>query len=108
MGQAGPVHPASPALRRILLRSFVAINLLAVLLLAVPLAWAIARPTGRRPSPPCEKEATRVLALTAESSLEVLPPPLDPEVEVGIFDASGNLVAGSGPDTDSDAVRRPG
>jgi signal transduction histidine kinase len=104
VGQSGPVHPASPALRRILLRSFVAINLLAVLLLAVPLAWAIAQTYRAEAVATLEKEATRVLALTAESSLEVLPTPLDPEVEVGIFDASGNLIAGSGPDADSDAV----
>jgi signal transduction histidine kinase len=98
------VHPTSPALRRILLRSFVAINLLAVLLLAFPLAWAIAQTYRAEAVATLEKEATRVLALTAESTLKSLPTPLDPGVAVGIYDSSGNLVAGSGPDRDADAV----
>jgi signal transduction histidine kinase len=51
-----------------------------------------------------EGEATRVLALTAESSLEVLPAPLNPAVVIGIYDTSGNLIAGSGPSSDPDAV----
>lgn len=96
-------HP-SPALRRILMRSFVAMNLLAVLLLAIPLAWAIAQTYRAEAVSTLEKEATRVLALSAESSLQDLPPPLDPSVDIAIFDASGNLVSGSGPARDEDAV----
>jgi signal transduction histidine kinase len=94
----------SPALRRILLRSFVAINLLAVLLLVVPLAWAVTQTYRSEAVAALEGEATRVLALTAESSLEVLPAPLDPAVVIGIYDTSGNLIAGSGPGSDPDAV----
>ncbi len=52
-----------------------------------------------------EKEATRVLALTAEqTSAAALPAPLDPAVVVGLYAASGELIAGSGPDSDPDAV----
>ena len=94
----------SPALRRILLRSFVAINLLAMLLLVVPLAWASTQIYRAEAVAVLEKEATRVLALSAESSLETLPAPLDEAVVVGIYDVSGNLVAGAGPDRDLDAV----
>lgn len=98
------MSPTSPALRRILLQSFVAINLLAVLLLAFPLAWAIAQTYRAEAVATLEKEATRVLALTAESSLAALPAPLDPAVAVGLYDASGNLLSGSGPGSDPDAV----
>ena len=104
MGQAGSVRHESPALRRILLRSFVAINLLALLLLVVPLAWASVQIYRAEAVAALEKEATRVLALTSESSLQALPAPLDPSVVLGIYDASGNLVAGSGPDSDPDAA----
>jgi signal transduction histidine kinase len=99
------VRPDSPALRRILLRSFVAINLLAMLLLVIPLAWASTQIYRAEAVAILEKEATRVLALTAEqSSVAALPAPLDPAVLVGLYAASGERVAGSGPDSDPDAV----
>lgn len=98
------MRPESPALRRILLRSFVAINLLGLLLLAVPLAWASIQVYRAQAVAKLEQEATRVLALTADSPLRVLPRPLDLAVVVGIYDAAGQLVAGDGPDSDPDAV----
>lgn len=94
----------SPALRRILLRSILAINLLAVLLLAVPLGLAIAQTYRAEAEAGLEREAARTLALTAESSLARIPGPLDPDVTVGIYDASGTLIAGEGPAADEDAI----
>jgi len=83
----------------------VAINLLAMLLLVIPLAWASTQIYRAEAVANLEKEATRVLALTAEqTSPDALPASLDPAVAVGIYAASGDRVAGSGPDRDPDAV----
>jgi signal transduction histidine kinase len=87
----------------------VAINLLAMVLLVIPLAWASTQIYRAEAVAILEKEATRVLALTAEeSSAAALPAPLDPAVVVGLYAASGELIAGSGPEGDPDAVGAPG
>lgn len=93
----------APPLRRILLRSIVAANLLAVLVLAVPLGAAVWSTYRTEAVAALEQEATRVLALTQESDFESLPAPLVPAVRTGIYDSTGRLLAGSGPATDSDA-----
>ena len=86
-----------------------AINLLAMVLLVIPLAWASTQIYRAEAVAILEKEATRVLALTAEeSSAAALPAPLDPAVVVGLYAASGELIAGSGPEGDPDAVGAPG
>ncbi len=85
-----------------------AINLLAVLLLVIPLAVVIARIYRAEGVATLEKEATRVLALTAESSLGALPQPLDPNVATGLYNGSGILVVGSGPTSDTDAAGAQG
>ena len=96
--------PEAPPLRRILLRSIVALNVLAVLLFAVPLAFVVWSTYRSEAIAALEREATRTLALTTESDLHTIPAPMDPAVTIGVYAPSGALIAGSGPATDVDAL----
>lgn len=95
--------PDAPALRRILLRSIVALNLLAALLLAAPLGLAIWSTYRTEAVAALEGEATRALALTSQSDLARIPEPLDQAVKIGFYDTTGARLGGEGPNTDVDA-----
>jgi signal transduction histidine kinase len=104
-GLPGPKRQQGvPALRTILLRSIVALNLLAALVLALPLAIAIGATYRSETVAALEREATRALALTSETDLRTLPDPLDPRISIGTYDGTGTRIAGTGPTADGDAV----
>lgn len=103
MVQSAPVANASRALRAILMRSFILVALIATLVLAVPLGWAVATTYRAEAEAALDAEATRVLALTSGVEQQQLPTTLDPAVTVGLYNQSGALTAGSGPATDDDA-----
>jgi signal transduction histidine kinase len=99
-----PVLVSSPeALRRILTRSAVALNLLTVVLLAVPLSAAIWVTNRASAVASLEREATRALALSAQTDLRSFPAALDPGTVLGMYDDTGTRGPGSGPEHDDDA-----
>lgn len=92
----------APRLRTLLLQSSVLVTLLALVVLAVPLALYIQSTNTAEATSALEREATRVVALDPHD-LRELPAPMDPQVSLGLYDSNGARIARVGPDADSDA-----
>src|SRR5690348_8837409 len=82
---------------------------LALLLLGVPLAGSLHYVFRGQAETRLEGEASRVLVSVPDDAIgrTPLPAPRDPHTRVGVYSASGDRLAGSGPLRDS-AARRAG
>lgn len=89
-------------MRSTLLRSFLLVTAIAVLVLAVPLGWYMWSANETAAIAELEQEATRVVAVVPEGSTAI-PAPRSPDVVLGLYESSGQKVAGSGPARDDDA-----
>src|SRR5690349_866060 len=88
-------------------RAIVGTVALALLLLGVPLATALNGVYRGQAETRLEGEAARVLVSVPDDPVPVLPAPRDATTVLGLYDATGRLVAGHGPAIDS-AARRAG
>lgn len=85
-----------------MLRSLLTVTAIAVVVLAMPLAWYMWTSNETAVVAELEQEATRVVALSPEGSVS-LPEPMNPDVVLGLYDSSGLKIAGDGPRRDNDA-----
>jgi signal transduction histidine kinase len=90
-------------LRTTVLRSLLTVTAIAVITLAVPLAWYMWTSNETAVVAELEQEATRVVALTPEGASE-LPAPLNPDVVLGLYASDGLKISGEGPRRDNDAA----
>jgi signal transduction histidine kinase len=88
-------------------RAIVGTVALALLLLGVPLAAALNSVYRGQAETRLEGEAARVLVSVPDDPVPELPAPRDATTTLGLYDATGRLVAGHGPRVD-DAARRAG